>query len=157
MAAGHALGAALHAPCVIHLQGDLGAGKTTLARAAIQCHKPDTRVKSPTYSLIETYSLRALTVHHVDLYRIRDESEIEALSLPELLGDVLLIEWPEKGGASTPAADLVIRLAYAEEGRRIGWDPLSSKGRKVSAHLQHTLHNDTHKSSAGDGFVTKKT
>ncbi len=157
LAAGDALGAALVAPAVIHLDGDLGAGKTTLARAAIQHHEPTMRVKSPTYALIETYTLRGLTVHHLDLYRIRDQSELEALSLRELLADVLLIEWPEKGGFSTPSADLVIRLAHADEGREIALEPTTTIGIQIAAHLQHILQGDTHEQSADDGFVTKKT
>ncbi|MEO6066064.1 MAG: tRNA (adenosine(37)-N6)-threonylcarbamoyltransferase complex ATPase subunit type 1 TsaE [Lysobacterales bacterium] len=120
LAFGAALACALPTsrPCVIWLRGDLGAGKTTLARGAIQHFDPGARVKSPTYALIETYALHDFTLHHLDLYRVRDPSELEALGLREFADDLLLIEWPERGGGATPVADIELLLRHTDSGQR---------------------------------------
>mgnify|MGYP001251447888 CR=1 FL=1 len=78
---------ALSAPLVIGLSGDLGTGKTALVRALIQSLAPETRVKSPTYSLIESYELPGIVVHHLDLYRVRHPDELVELGLADLLGN----------------------------------------------------------------------
>ena len=107
-------------PLVIGLIGDLGAGKTALVRALIQSLVPGTRVKSPTYTLIESYEVGELQIHHLDLYRLRHPDELAELGLDELLGprSVMLIEWPDKGGHRTPALDLEIRLSRRDEQAR---------------------------------------
>jgi tRNA threonylcarbamoyladenosine biosynthesis protein TsaE len=99
----------------IHLHGPLGAGKTTFARAFLRALGVGERIKSPTYSLIETYDLQNLSVHHLDLYRIADADELEWLGLRDLAtGQHLwLIEWPERGAGAIPAADLNVRLEHA--------------------------------------------
>lgn len=73
------------------------------------------RVKSPTYSLIESYRVGARDLHHLDLYRIADPQELEWLGLPDLADPaaLLLVEWPERGGMLLPAPDLVLRLGHA--------------------------------------------
>ena len=111
---------ALRAPLVIGLIGDLGVGKTALVRALIQSLSPGMRVKSPTYSLIESYELGALNVHHLDLYRLRHSDELVELGLAELLepSALMLIEWPEKGGDQTPPLDLTIHLSRLDDNRR---------------------------------------
>lgn len=137
-AAAVALARALKPPMVIGLIGDLGAGKTALVRALIQSLAPGTRVKSPTYTLIESYELPAFTIHHLDLYRLRHPQELGELGLPELLTDdaVMLIEWPEKGGDETPFCDLVIRLTRVEdESRLLQFEPLSAAGAGLVARL----------------------
>lgn len=103
---------ALQAPLAIGLVGDLGAGKTALARALIQTLAPGMRVKSPTYALVESYELPGLHLHHLDLYRIRRPDELAELGLAELAGAdaILLIEWPDRGGDQTPALDVVATL-----------------------------------------------
>lgn len=103
---------ALQAPLAIGLVGDLGAGKTALARALIQTLAPGTRVKSPTYTLVESYALPGLQLHHLDLYRLRHPDELADLGLAELTGPdaVLLIEWPGRGGDRLPALDVVATL-----------------------------------------------
>jgi tRNA threonylcarbamoyladenosine biosynthesis protein TsaE len=115
---GAALAAALPPQLVIHLRGDLGSGKTTLARALVQALEAGMRVKSPTYTLLETYATSGRTVHHLDLYRIGSPLELEALGLRDLEG-VILIEWPERGGSAIPAADLVLGLAICGDGREL--------------------------------------
>ncbi|MBK7145667.1 MAG: tRNA (adenosine(37)-N6)-threonylcarbamoyltransferase complex ATPase subunit type 1 TsaE [Xanthomonadales bacterium] len=113
---------ALQAPLAIGLVGDLGAGKTALVRALIQKLAPGTRVKSPTYTLIESYELTGLQLHHLDLYRIRHPAELAELGLAELAsGDaVLLIEWPDRGGDQIPTLDVVATLTReADEARAL--------------------------------------
>lgn len=100
---------------VIHLSGELGAGKTTFARALLKAIGVGERVKSPTYSLVESYRVGALDVHHLDLYRIADPGELEWLGLSDLAtpSALLLVEWPERGGDALPAPDLHVFLRHA--------------------------------------------
>jgi tRNA threonylcarbamoyladenosine biosynthesis protein TsaE len=118
---------------VIYLKGDLGAGKTTFARALLVELGVDDRIKSPTYSLIESYRAGTLDIHHLDLYRIADSGELEFLGLGDLWGSdrLLLIEWPERGGAALPAADLSIELEHAGEKRMLSAIPASATGEKM--------------------------
>lgn len=122
-----ALGAQLarHLPAqaVVHLHGDLGAGKSTLARALLRALGVTGTIRSPTYTLVEQYPLaKGGTALHLDLYRIGDPGELEFLGLdggaPD--GDVRLwlIEWPERGQGALPPADLDIELAVEGTGRR---------------------------------------
>lgn len=117
---------------IIHLHGDLGAGKTTFARALLRALGVGERVKSPTYSLIESYAAGPLAVHHLDLYRIADPGELEWLGLPDLASGahLIVIEWPERAGAALPAADLAIHLAHADAARAVWAEPFSAQGRR---------------------------
>jgi tRNA threonylcarbamoyladenosine biosynthesis protein TsaE len=96
----------------IQLHGDLGAGKTTLARGFLRALGHSGVVRSPTYTLVETYVLGAITVVHADLYRLRDPNEFEGLGLRDLAaaGHVWLIEWPQRGGHWLPVADINVTL-----------------------------------------------
>lgn len=112
--------AAGHPGLVVYLEGDLGAGKTTLARGWLAGMGHAGRVKSPTYTLLEPYALPsggALT--HMDLYRVADPEELEFLGLRDLAGSNqwLLIEWPEKGARHLPLPDLEIRIGFEGTGR----------------------------------------
>ena len=104
---------------VIHLVGPLGAGKTTFARALLGVLGVGARIKSPTYTLIESYVVGDLTAHHMDLYRIAAAEEVEWLGLRDLAaGEQLwLIEWPERALAAIPPPDLTVDLAHAAIGR----------------------------------------
>ena len=105
---------------VLYLQGDLGAGKTTCARSLLRALGVAGLIRSPTYTLVENYELAGLTCIHVDLYRLQTRAEIEELGLRDLVGPgcLLLVEWPERGGAELPPADLELALNYAGDGRQ---------------------------------------
>ncbi len=124
---------------VIWLEGDLGAGKTVFARSLLQTLGVGERVKSPTYSLVEPYTLAdGRPAWHLDLYRIADPAELEWLGL-DSLGDrngVILVEWPERGLGALPAADLHVQLAHAEGGRSARLEARSGRGRAVLASVQ---------------------
>ncbi|MCP4319941.1 MAG: tRNA (adenosine(37)-N6)-threonylcarbamoyltransferase complex ATPase subunit type 1 TsaE [Hyphomicrobiales bacterium] len=103
------------------LYGDLGAGKSTLARALIRCiaEDPGFDVPSPTFTLVQTYELR-IRVAHFDLYRIGDPDELVELGLDEALEDgVALIEWPERAAGHLPDNAVSIRLKEEGDGRRV--------------------------------------
>lgn len=105
---------------VVYLRGELGAGKTTFARALLQALGAGERIKSPTYSLLERYRANAHDAFHLDLYRIAAPDELEYLGLDELRDPeaIVLVEWPERGSGALPAADLEIGLEHAGNGRR---------------------------------------
>ena len=121
-AATDALGAAL-ADCLqpglmVRLDGDLGAGKTALVRAALRRLGHAGPVKSPTYALVELYNTSRLCLYHFDFYRFTDPEEFVDAGLAEYFRDdvVCCVEWPEKAGHHLPPADLVVRLAVAGAG-----------------------------------------
>lgn len=109
------------AALVVYLTGDLGAGKTTLARGFLRACGVTGAVRSPTYTLVESYELSGLTVIHLDLYRLHDPSELEPLGLRDMAraGYLWLVEWPERGAGRLPPADLVISLQVAENMHRL--------------------------------------
>lgn len=131
---GRRMAAVLRAPCVIHLQGELGAGKTALARGLLRGLGHRGAVRSPTYTLLEPYDLPGLSLYHLDLYRLGDPEELEYLGLRDFLdGDsVLLVEWPERGTGVLPEADLTIRIDYAGEGRDLVFLPGSAEGQRLT-------------------------
>ena len=137
------LAPALRAGGIVHLVGELGAGKTTFARALLQRLGVGARVKSPTYSLIESYAVGALAVHHLDLYRIADPGELEWLGLADLTAGMhlIVVEWPERAGAALPAADLIVRLAHAGPQRDVAFLPATARGRDWLA--QAGLHDES--------------
>jgi tRNA threonylcarbamoyladenosine biosynthesis protein TsaE len=125
-----AAGGELAAGAVVYLQGELGAGKTTCVRSLLRALGVAGLVRSPTYTLVETYPLGALTCVHVDLYRLQTLTEVDELGLRDLLGPgcLLLVEWPEKGAEALPPADLDVCLRYAGDERRVCLRGLSSIG-----------------------------
>jgi len=115
---------------VIYLTGDLGAGKTTLARGFLHAIGITEPIRSPTYTLLETYEATDLTVVHLDLYRLRDPDELEPLGLRDLARPsyVWLIEWAERGAGWLPRPDLEVRLAVGSAGHRIDAQGVSDVG-----------------------------
>jgi tRNA threonylcarbamoyladenosine biosynthesis protein TsaE len=124
-------GPAGNSGAVVYLQGDLGAGKTTCARSLLRALGVTGLVRSPTYTLVETYPLAGLTCVHVDLYRLRALTEVDELGLRDLGAAVLLlVEWPERGGAVLPPADLSVMLSYAGNGRHARIEAKTALGRE---------------------------
>lgn len=104
----------------IWLHGELGAGKTTFARALLQALGVSERIKSPTYSLVEQYRLPAgNSAWHLDLYRIAAADELEYLGVDPLCeaNALVLVEWPERAAAALPPPDLHIDLSHRDVGR----------------------------------------
>jgi len=128
------LGRHLQAPLVVYLQGDLGAGKTTFARALIHALGYSGRVKSPTYGLLETYSAGGFHILHLDLYRIESATETDELAIRDLFDNksVLLVEWPEKGAGSLPPADLVLQFGEDAGQRCVKLQPHTADGAVVA-------------------------
>jgi tRNA threonylcarbamoyladenosine biosynthesis protein TsaE len=111
---------AAYTGAVLYLQGELGAGKTTCVRSLLRALGVTGLVRSPTYTLVETYPLATLTCVHVDLYRLQSLTEVDELGLRDLVGpgSLIMVEWPAKGGAALPPADLDLTLRYAGEARQ---------------------------------------
>lgn len=106
---------------LVFLEGQLGAGKTTLVRGILRALGHEGSVKSPTYTLLEPYEVAGRTIYHFDLYRIGDSEELDFIGFDELLDTdaIKLIEWPEQGAGRLPAPDVRIRLSLEGEGRRV--------------------------------------
>ena len=115
---------------VVYLHGELGAGKTTFARALLRAMGVGERVKSPTYSLLERYMVNGHDAFHLDLYRIASVGELEWLGLDELDAPetIVLVEWPERGRHALPKPDLEITLEHARAGRNVRLTATSPRG-----------------------------
>jgi tRNA threonylcarbamoyladenosine biosynthesis protein TsaE len=125
---------------VVHLRGNLGAGKTSFARGLVQALLPGARVKSPTYTLVERYDAPAMRVLHLDLYRLADPAELEYLAIREELGSAaLLVEWPERAAGALPAADLELSLIAQGEARELSAAAHGRSGRRLLAALAGEL------------------
>ncbi|MBA1146996.1 tRNA (adenosine(37)-N6)-threonylcarbamoyltransferase complex ATPase subunit type 1 TsaE [Ectothiorhodospiraceae bacterium WFHF3C12] len=118
--AGAALWQAARAPMLVFLEGDLGAGKTTLVRGLLRAAGHAGPVPSPTYTLVEPYALTP-PVHHLDLYRLADPEELEMIGIRDILaeGGVVIVEWPQRGRGVLPEPDLRVGLSAAPPGRRL--------------------------------------
>jgi tRNA threonylcarbamoyladenosine biosynthesis protein TsaE len=126
LAAPAGLGRALR----VHLQGDLGAGKTTLVRGFLRALGVAGPVRSPTYGLLEPYEVDGRTVLHLDLYRLADPSEVAALGLRDHdePGSIWLIEWPERGAAALAAPDLRVTLVAAPDAHHVALAACTPQG-----------------------------
>ena len=136
-----AFGAAL-APClepdlVIHLTGELGAGKTTLARGILRGLGHAGKVKSPSYTLVEPYTFSRLYLYHFDFYRFTEPREFEEAGFREHFNPdtVCLVEWPEKAAGFVPAADIRITLKAQGSGRQLEIDADTEAGRRCLKRL----------------------
>ena len=123
-----ALAGARPAVGVLHLSGDLGAGKSTLARELLRALGVQGAIRSPTYTLVERYAVDGAEAFHLDLYRIGDPGELEYLGLDPAEASLWLVEWPERGTSALPAPDLVVELDHAGEGREARLVPKSPDG-----------------------------
>ncbi|RXZ43557.1 tRNA (adenosine(37)-N6)-threonylcarbamoyltransferase complex ATPase subunit type 1 TsaE [Crenobacter cavernae] len=120
LALGGAFARAVAPGTVIYLEGELGAGKTTFTRGLMRGLGHQGRVKSPTYTLVESYPFGTLTVHHFDLYRMADPEEWEDAGFRELFDEtsVCLVEWPDKAAGLVPPPDIVLSLVIDGDARR---------------------------------------
>jgi tRNA threonylcarbamoyladenosine biosynthesis protein TsaE len=128
-------------PLVIGLSGALGSGKTTWVRAMLRGLGHTGRVPSPTYTLLEQYSIDGLTLVHLDLYRLGGDAELENLGLRDWLGDPtswILVEWPERAPQLASRGDLSIRFDEAgEQGRRIVFEAATQVGIAALTAVRH--------------------
>ena len=113
------LAASQPGPGVVYLGGDLGAGKSTLARAWLRSLGVAGTIRSPTYTLVERYRLGESEALHLDLYRIGSGAELEFLGLDEAPAWLWLVEWPERGAGGLPPPDLEIGLEISGTGREV--------------------------------------
>jgi tRNA threonylcarbamoyladenosine biosynthesis protein TsaE len=115
----------------IYLHGDLGSGKTTLARGLLRGLGYQGRVKSPTYTLVELYTVSRLNLYHFDFYRFKDPKEWRDAGFNEYFNgvSVCLVEWPEKAAGLLPAADLDVALGFAGDGRDLSVRAGSESGK----------------------------
>jgi len=141
-AATQAFAARLHAALpadiggwTVLLDGELGVGKSTLARALIRAFGHAGAVPSPTYTLVEPYKLDCGNIYHVDLYRVAAEEELRFLGWNELDDGLRLVEWPDRAPELAASADLRISLGYVQAGRSLDLLGLSERGRTLAGKL----------------------
>ncbi len=118
---------------IVGLMGELGSGKTTLARALLRALGVTGTVRSPTFTLVEPYETARGAVHHLDLYRLEPgAAALEGLGFRDLRGmpGLLLVEWPERAGGALGPLDLSVTLEHAGQGRRIGLEAQGEVGRE---------------------------
>jgi tRNA threonylcarbamoyladenosine biosynthesis protein TsaE len=141
---GRTLGSALrdagNGALVIGIEGELGAGKTTLVSGVLAGLGIQGAIRSPTYTLIEPYEAAGLQLYHIDLYRLSGAREVEALGIRDLLEEsaVLLIEWPSRAAGALPTEDLSISIEYQGSGaqrRLLRAQTHSSAGDKLLEHI----------------------
>lgn len=136
-ALGAKLAAQLTDGLVVFLSGDLGAGKTCVVRGMLQALGHEGPVKSPTYTLVEDYSLSGHDIYHFDLYRLHDPEELDLIGIRDYFDGraSCFIEWPERGHGWLPKQDLEIRITVRGEGREAVISASSEKGEHVLAAL----------------------
>ena len=122
-------------PAVVHLHGDLGAGKSTLARGWLRALGVTGAIRSPTYTLVERYPVEGGEAWHLDLYRIGHAGELEFLGLDEGAAVLWLVEWPERGASALPPADLHVALEVEGPGRLVRLTGASAAGEQWIARV----------------------
>lgn len=120
-------------PLLMTFSGEIGAGKTTIIRSLLRALGVSSAIKSPTFSLVESYHCKDVTIHHFDLYRIHQEDELEYLGFRDYFTEqsICCIEWPEHAGKSLPPADIQFNLVIKGAGREMRIDALSQTGRRM--------------------------
>ena len=139
-ALGHRFAADCPAGARVYLQGELGAGKTTWVRGFLRGWGYPGIVKSPTYTLVETYIVRSQIIHHLDLYRINDPDELESIGIRDYLDGraICLVEWPEKAGGFLTEPDVTIQIVSKGQERIVGIQANSNTWRRILENLDHT-------------------
>ncbi|MGB5096562.1 MAG: tRNA (adenosine(37)-N6)-threonylcarbamoyltransferase complex ATPase subunit type 1 TsaE [Porticoccaceae bacterium] len=140
LAWGRWLGARLWPGAIIFLSGTLGAGKTSLCQGILAALGHAGPVKSPTYTLVESYTLTHGNVYHFDLYRLIDPEELEWIGGRDYFDgeSICLIEWPERGAGALPPPDLTLSLELAGTGRALWITAGNARGRALLAELPTT-------------------
>lgn len=126
---------------MLWLDGDLGAGKTTLTRSMLRALGHQGSVKSPTFTLVEPYEIDGRTVSHFDLYRLADPEELEYMGFVDYLESdaLIIIEWPEKAAGYLPEPDLELRLRHEQDARVVEFVPYSSVAHKIVNKIANLL------------------
>ena len=127
------------ASLLLALQGELGTGKTTLVRGLLRALGVEGPIRSPTFTLVEPYETKAGTIHHLDLYRLQGaQSELDALGYRDYRGlpGLVIVEWPERGGAALGPADLRITIEHRPIGRGVRIESATGTGRVWQAALR---------------------
>lgn len=134
---GAKIGKYLAAGTIVYISGDLGAGKTTLCRGILAGKGHTKKVKSPTYTLVESYHLSPSMIYHFDLYRLSDPDELEYIGYRDYLDGqaICLVEWPEKGLGWLPKPDIDIQITDYKQGRKIQIHSQSKLGLTVNNNL----------------------
>lgn len=135
--AGQNLGECLSEGSVVFLDGVLGAGKTTFCRGVLKAFGYSGPVKSPTYTLVEPYSVKGQYLYHFDLYRLGNPEELEFMGIRDYFqsNSICLVEWPSRGGDFLPVADLVVKVAPKDSGRTVSVNSSTVKGEAILANL----------------------
>lgn len=135
VAAGQRLGTVCKPGTVVHLEGDLGAGKTTFCRGFLRAYGYSGAVKSPTYTLVEPYELPCGLIYHFDLYRLGHAEELEYMGIRDYFSEdgICLVEWPERGAGVLPLPDLRVRISAHGKGRCLDVAAHTQRGEKLAA------------------------
>lgn len=147
VALGGALAPLLAPGMVVWLNGDLGAGKTTLVRALLRSLGYPGPVKSPTYTLVEVYAISSIYLYHFDFYRFSDPEEFVDAGLEEYFRDdaICLVEWPEKAAGYVPPADVVLVFRFppdpSRSGRTVELRACSEEGRSCLSRLANRIQD----------------
>ncbi|MBT7950966.1 MAG: tRNA (adenosine(37)-N6)-threonylcarbamoyltransferase complex ATPase subunit type 1 TsaE [Gammaproteobacteria bacterium] len=136
------LGSQLGQACLqgtrLYLQGDLGAGKTTLVRGFLRALGYEGKVKSPTYTLVEPYEIEDLSIFHFDLYRLDSAEELEGIGFRDYFDGegISLVEWPEKAESALEEPDLKILISITDNSRQVELQAVSPKGKDLLLKIQ---------------------
>lgn len=135
--------------CIIFLKGELGAGKTTLVRGFLQGLGYRQPIKSPTYTLVESYEIQHRLVYHFDLYRIKDPQELENIGVRDYFAQpaLILIEWPERAENQLPIPDLTCTIETFQAGRRLQLAASSEQGAHILKRFSGSLFHEKNNSN----------